>query len=156
MLMEETGRTGLFAFFARRWQRQVPLGTLFWRDVIVVGTLINIGVATTEDPQLTYGGVGIVTRDPVDAAINDGAQRAASIVTNRVVDRSLAIPPTIRIEAGQRIEDFTTVRLFGSYAIARDLRLKLRVENALDEAYEEVLGYPSLPLGVYGQVEWHF
>ncbi len=61
-----------------------------------------------------------------------------------------------RIEAGQRIEDFTTVRLFGSYAIARDLRLKLRVENALDEAYEEVLGYPSLPLGVYGQVEWHF
>lgn len=42
MLMEETGRTGLFAFFARRWQRQVPLGTLFWRDMIVVGTLINI------------------------------------------------------------------------------------------------------------------
>ncbi len=77
-----------------------------WGDVFgaaFLGTLINVGVATTEEPQLTYGGIGVVTRDPVDAAINDGVQRGASIVTNRVVDRSLAIPPTIRVEAGKRI-----------------------------------------------------
>jgi len=85
-----------------------------WGDVFgaaALGTLINIGVATTEDPQLTYGGIGVVNRDPVNDAVNDGIQRGASIVTNRVVDRGLAIPPTIRIEAGTRISIITTRRM---------------------------------------------
>jgi type IV secretory pathway VirB10-like protein len=84
-----------------------------WGDVFgaaALGTLINIGVATTDDPQLTYGGIGAVTRDPVDAAIADGVQRSASTVTNRVVDRGLAIPPTIRVEAGTRIGVIVTRR----------------------------------------------
>jgi type IV secretion system protein VirB10 len=85
-----------------------------WLDVFgaaALGTLINIGVASTEDPQLTYGGIGVISRDPVDAAIADGAQRTASIVTNRVVDRGLAIPPTIRVEAGKRISVIATQRI---------------------------------------------
>lgn len=85
-----------------------------WGDVFgaaALGTLINIGVASTEEPQLTFGGVGVATRDPMDAAINDGVQRGASIVTNRVVDRGLAIPPTIRIEAGKRIAIMVTRRI---------------------------------------------
>ena len=45
MLMEETGRTGPFAFFVRRWRRQVPLGVLFWRDMIVVGSALNLAFA---------------------------------------------------------------------------------------------------------------
>lgn len=84
-----------------------------WLDVFgaaALGTLINIGVASTEDPQLTYGGIGVITRDPVDDAIAEGAQRTASVVTNRVVDRSLAIPPTIRVEAGKRISIIVTRR----------------------------------------------
>lgn len=84
-----------------------------WGDVFgaaVLGTLINVGVAATEEPQLTYGGIGVVSRDPVDAAINDGVQRTASTVTNRVVDRSLAIPPTIRVDAGKRITVIVTRR----------------------------------------------
>lgn len=36
---------GVAGFFVRRWRRQVPLATLFWRDMIVVGSLINL--ATT-------------------------------------------------------------------------------------------------------------
>lgn len=76
-----------------------------WGDVLgaaFLGTMINVGVATTEDPQLTYGAIGVV-RDPVDQAVTDGVQRTASNVAGRTVDRSLAIPPTIRIEAGTRI-----------------------------------------------------
>jgi type IV secretory pathway VirB10-like protein len=82
-----------------------------WSDVFgaaALGTLINVGVATTEEPQLTYGGVGAISRDPVDAAIADGVQRSASGVTNRVVDRGLAIPPTIRVGAGTRITVIVT------------------------------------------------
>jgi len=84
-----------------------------WGDVFgaaALGTLINIGVATTEEPQLTYGGIGAISRDPVDAAIADGVQRSASGVTNRVVDRGLAIRPTIRVGAGTRISIIATRR----------------------------------------------
>lgn len=50
-----------------------------------LGTLINIGVATTEDqPTLTYSGIGIASNyDPVSDALRDGVQRTGSIVTNR-------------------------------------------------------------------------
>ncbi|MEQ1783248.1 MAG: TrbI/VirB10 family protein, partial [Hyphomonadaceae bacterium] len=85
-----------------------------WGDVFgaaALGTLINVGVAATEEPQLTYGGIGAISRDPVDAAIADGVQRSASGVTNRVVDRGLAIPPTIRVEAGKRISVVVTRKL---------------------------------------------
>jgi hypothetical protein len=37
--------SGSSAFFMRRWQRQVPLGLLFWRDMIVVGSAINLAAA---------------------------------------------------------------------------------------------------------------
>lgn len=84
-----------------------------WGDVFgaaALGTLINVGVATTEDPQITFSGVGAISRDPVDQAIQDGVQRSASTVTNRVVDRGLAIPPTIRVQAGARISIIVTRR----------------------------------------------
>jgi type IV secretion system protein VirB10 len=77
-----------------------------WGDVFgaaILGTLINVGIATTEDPQITFSGIGGVSRDPVDQAIQDGVQRSASTVSNRVVDRGLSIPPTIRVQAGARI-----------------------------------------------------
>lgn len=61
-----------------------------------------------------------------------------------------------RMESVGLMEDYVSARLFTSYAIRSDLIVKLRVENALDEAYEEVLGYPALSRGVFGSVEWRF
>lgn len=83
-----------------------------WSDVFgaaALGTIINVGVATTEEP-VAYAGSGIVLRDPVDDAVSDGVQRMASNVTNRVVDRGLAIPPTIRVQAGAKISIIVTRR----------------------------------------------
>jgi type IV secretion system protein VirB10 len=85
-----------------------------WGEVFgaaALGTLISIGVATTEEPQLTYGGIGAQTRDPVDAALAEGVQQGASSMTSRIVDRGLAIPPTIRVEAGKRIAVIVTRRI---------------------------------------------
>lgn len=45
MLMEETGTTGPLSFFTRRWRRQVPLGLMFWRDMVVVGSALNLAAA---------------------------------------------------------------------------------------------------------------
>jgi vitamin B12 transporter len=55
-----------------------------------------------------------------------------------------------------RVEDYTTVRLFTQYQFPRGVLAKLRVENLLDERYAEIRNYPSLPVAVYGGVEWRF
>jgi vitamin B12 transporter len=61
-----------------------------------------------------------------------------------------------RADGALTLEDYTTVRLFTSYALRPDLTLKARVENLLDERYAEVAGYPALPVAAYGSVEWRF
>ena len=61
-----------------------------------------------------------------------------------------------RVDSGGPLGSWTTARLYTSYAINSGLRLKIRVENALNKAYEEVLGYAALPRGVFGGVEWRF
>lgn len=61
-----------------------------------------------------------------------------------------------RVDSAGPLEDYTTVRLFTSYRASRDILLKLRVENLFDAEYEEVPGYPALPVGVFGGVEWLF
>lgn len=33
---------GISAYFSRRWNGEVPLGQLFWRDMVTVGSLINV------------------------------------------------------------------------------------------------------------------
>jgi vitamin B12 transporter len=55
-----------------------------------------------------------------------------------------------------RLEDFTTTRFYTSYALNQAVCLKLRVENALDEDYWEVAGYPSAPRAAYTSIEWKF
>ena len=45
MLVESTERNGPLSFFIRRWRRQAPLGVLFWRDMIVFGSALNLVAA---------------------------------------------------------------------------------------------------------------
>ena len=54
------------------------------------------------------------------------------------------------------IEDYTTARFFTSYEVTKSLLLKVRVDNALNEKYEEAYGYAALPRRVLGGVEWRF
>ena len=86
-----------------------------------------------------------VTTQPA-VAWNVGA--GLHIVANRWDNRNGMAPG--------RIEDYTTVRLFGSYEVVKNLLLKLRVENALNERYEEAYGYPALQFRTFGGVEWKF
>jgi vitamin B12 transporter len=53
-------------------------------------------------------------------------------------------------------EDFTVVRMFGSYRVNAALSIRARLENLLNERYEEVNGYPALGFGAFGGVEWRF
>jgi vitamin B12 transporter len=53
-------------------------------------------------------------------------------------------------------EDCTVARVYAAYAVSNRLALKLRVENLLNEKYEEVNGYPALGSGVFAGAEWKF
>ncbi|RME71797.1 MAG: TonB-dependent receptor [Verrucomicrobia bacterium] len=52
--------------------------------------------------------------------------------------------------------DYVTARLFGRYQLNESLVISARVENLLNETYEEVAGYPALPIGGYAGIEWRF
>ncbi len=56
----------------------------------------------------------------------------------------------------KQAEDYMVARIFTQYAVSNNLRLKLRIENLFDEKYAEVAGFPAVPRGVYGSVEWRF
>jgi vitamin B12 transporter len=53
-------------------------------------------------------------------------------------------------------EDYTVVRIHAAWQATPQLALKARIENLLDEQYEEVNGYPALGSGAFGGVEWKF
>ncbi|MBI2498589.1 MAG: TonB-dependent receptor [Opitutae bacterium] len=55
-----------------------------------------------------------------------------------------------------RGEDYTVVRLYGAWQATPRLAVKARVENLLDEKYEQVHGYPQTGVGAYAGVEWMF
>jgi vitamin B12 transporter len=61
-----------------------------------------------------------------------------------------------RTDTGGHLGGYSTVRAFTSYDLTPSLRLKLRVENALDRSYQEAYGYPAIPVAVYGGAEWRF
>jgi vitamin B12 transporter len=55
-----------------------------------------------------------------------------------------------------KAEDYTVVRLYGAWQVSPRVTLKARIENLLDETYEEVNGYPQLGLGAFANVEVKF
>lgn len=55
-----------------------------------------------------------------------------------------------------RIEDYTLVRFYTDLKVNDHVSLFGRVENALNQKYDETLGFPALSLGVYGGAEVRF
>ncbi len=53
-------------------------------------------------------------------------------------------------------EDYTVVRIYGAWQVNARLALKVRVENLLNEKFEEVNGYPALGFGAFAGAEWKF
>ena len=81
----------------------------------ILGTLINMGAAATEDRDrvgLTYNGLGAISGDdPVEDAARRGLTRTSSALSGRIIDRGLSVAPTIRVKAGARISVIVTREL---------------------------------------------
>jgi len=50
--------------------------------------------------------------------------------------------------------NYTVARIYAAWRANSRLTLKARVENALNEKYQPVNGYPALGLGAFGEVDW--
>lgn len=50
-------------------------------------------------------------------------------------------------------ENYTVLRVYGAWQITPRVAFKARLENLLNERYEEVNGYPALGFGAFGGVE---
>lgn len=102
--LDPSGAAGLRGRVDNHW------GELF--GAAALGTLVSVGAAATRDPPrmgVTYDGVGVFGHDdPVADALRDGLQRSAGLVANRTVERGLATPPTIRIDAGAKVSVIVT------------------------------------------------
>ena len=53
-------------------------------------------------------------------------------------------------------DDYAIVRLFADYQISEGIKLFGRIENLMDEYYEEVDGYPALGRAVYAGLGFSF
>ncbi|HEY9249834.1 MAG TPA: TonB-dependent receptor, partial [Rariglobus sp.] len=168
------------------WKNRATIGltyfhndftNLFIYDFTIPG-VVNAGKATSEGVELA---LNLTPVDNVKArlaytwleATNDTAGVPLTRRPRHVLDAetSWQATPVWLVGAGLhfaarrydgsttapvRVEDYTTVRVFTQYQVARNTLAKVRVENLLDENYSDVLGYPALPLAVYGSVEWRF
>ncbi len=61
-------------------------------------------------------------------------------------------PPFPRLPERVMLGSYTLVNLSGSYQISENVRLTARLENTLDESYEEVYGFSSPGFSAYGGV----
>ncbi|HEY4247458.1 MAG TPA: TonB-dependent receptor [Lacunisphaera sp.] len=53
-------------------------------------------------------------------------------------------------------EDYTVARIYGAWKATSRITVKARIENLLNEKYEEVNGYPQSGFGAFGGVEYKF
>ena len=53
-------------------------------------------------------------------------------------------------------EDYAVARVYAAGQATPHLAFKARLENALNERYEEVNGYPALGRAIFAGVEWAF
>ena len=53
-------------------------------------------------------------------------------------------------------DDYFVARFYGSLAVSESLDLNVRIENAFDEDYSEVAGFPGRGFGVFGGLQYRF
>ena len=67
-------------------------------------------------------------------------------------DTDFSVWPSRRVE----LDDYTLVALAGSYRLTDELQIFARLENALDDDYEEIFGYATPDRAVYAGIRYRF
>jgi vitamin B12 transporter len=65
-------------------------------------------------------------------------------------------PPVPPYQERVELDDFTLVTVAASFQLRKNLQLFARLENALDEDYEEVIGYVAPGRSAYAGIRYRF
>jgi hypothetical protein len=75
---------GLLSYFRRLWRGDLPLARVFWTDMLVIGTLVNLGTLILAvllfgmDAPLVYGVVLFLVHIPYSIVLFVGVCRSAA------------------------------------------------------------------------------
>ena len=53
-------------------------------------------------------------------------------------------------------DDYLVARIYGSWRVRSDLKIRARIENAFDKSYEPVHGFPQPGIGAFAGIEWSY
>jgi vitamin B12 transporter len=166
--------------FSATWFRTDYRNLIEYNFAVYPGTTVNVERARTDGIELEakFGQPGawqfkatytylaaqdLITglqllRRPRDSASIDlwrefGAGVSAGVGVNATGKRADVNALTYRT-----VQDpgYAVARLYAAWAVNRRLTLKARVENALNQKYAPVNGYPALGFGAFGGAEWKF
>ncbi|MGE4062545.1 MAG: TonB-dependent receptor plug domain-containing protein [Rhodospirillaceae bacterium] len=86
--------------------------------------------------------------------LDDRAQAGVSVDYNGPMTDVVFVPS---IPSGvARLDDFTLVTVSGSYEVTEKIEVFARIENALDQEYQEVYTYGTVGIGAYAGVRLRF
>lgn len=130
------------------------------------GVEVTIKAKPLDNIELRSSYTYLETRDKEnDKRLNRRPRHSASIGATFLPIERLAINLNVVIvqdridDVGGQIEDmdnFVRADISITYRILDALRAHLRIENLADQDYEEVTGYQSPGIGVYGGLSWQF
>ncbi len=142
--------------------------TTFTGETVNIARATTSGVEVTADTQLTRAWKFHGTYTYLEAT-DDTLHQRLGRRPRHVADADLILTVTSvwdfgggihwvsdQVDGVGELADYTTVRFFTSYTVRKNWLLKLRLENAFNRHYEEVRGYPALPFGAFGSIEWKF
>jgi vitamin B12 transporter len=84
--------------------------------------------------------------------LNKGNVNIGVIYVGKRDDKDFSISPPRRV----KLDQYTLVNLAASYDISKNFQLFGRVENLLDKDYEEVKGYGTPGLSIFGGIKLSF
>jgi len=160
------------------WFRNDYSNLIDYNFNVYPGTTVNVGRARTEGVELeaklrlaagfelhasyTYldannltDGVRLLRR-PRNSGSADlwrdlGGGWSAGVGVQVVADRE-----DVDAQTFETVDDpnYAVARAYAEWRASKRLSLKARVENALNEKYQPVNGYPALGFGAFGEVDW--
>jgi vitamin B12 transporter len=112
------------------------------------------------DVAASYTYTDAVNLSTTLAANNLPEHRATMDVTVRPTDRS-ALSLGVKWngeenQSGRQLDDYVVVNLRGSYDLSEQLRLFGRIDNLLDENYQDNIGYGTAPASAYLGLQFRY
>jgi vitamin B12 transporter len=164
--------------FSATWFRNDYSNLIDYNFNVYPGTTVNVGQARTDGIELEAklklaGGIELhasctylnaedltdgvrLLRRPRNSGSADlwkdfGRGWSAGAGVQVVADRQ-----DVDAETFLTVDDpnYAVARVYAEWNASRRLSLKARVENALNEKYQPVNGYPALGFGAFGEVDW--